>query len=139
MDEKKDAILIVEDNELVAEFTKINFVSLNCDVDIALDGETALEYAKHKTYDLVLMDLGLPGIDGYAVTQEIRSNEVLHNNASTPILALTAHVTNEEQERCIASGMNAIIVKPLLLEKTKSLLNNYVWIKACMAASALKA
>ena len=139
MKDKKDTILIVEDNELVAEFTKINFTNLDCDVDIALDGKTALEYAKQKTYDLILMDLGLPDIDGYTVTQEIRSNELLRNNASTPILALTAHVTNEEQERCIASGMHAIIVKPLLQEKTQSLLNRYVWIKAYMSGSALTA
>ncbi|HXH55617.1 MAG TPA: response regulator [Gammaproteobacteria bacterium] len=139
MKNKKDTILIVEDNALVAEFTKINFTNLDCDVDIALDGKTALEYAKQKIYDLILMDLGLPDIDGYTVTQEIRSNELLHNNALTPIVALTAHITNEGQERCIASGMRAIIVKPLLQEKTKSLLNNYVWIKAQMSDSALNA
>ncbi|HQW58536.1 MAG TPA: response regulator, partial [Gammaproteobacteria bacterium] len=79
---------------------------------------------------------GLPDIDGYAVTREIRSNALLCNNVSTPIVALTAHITNEGQERCIASGMHAIIVKPLLQEKTKSLLNTYVWIKAYMSGSA---
>ncbi len=135
MTERKDTILIVEDNELVAEFTKINFSNLNCDVDVALDGKTALEYAKQKTYDLILMDLGLPDIDGYTVTQEIRSNELLRNNASTPILALTAHITNEEQERCIQMGMHAIIIKPLLREKTRALLSRYVWIKAQISNS----
>lgn len=139
MENRKDTILIVEDNALVAEFTKINFTNLGCEVDIAINGRTALEYAQQKIYDLILMDLGLPDIDGYTVTQEIRSNELLRNNTSTPILALTAHVTNEGQERCIQSGMLAIIVKPLLQEKTQSLLSRYVWIKAQMSGAAINA
>lgn len=129
MSERQHTILIVEDNELVADFTKINFMSFGCEVDIALDGKTALEYTKEKHYDLILIDIGLPDMKGYDLAKAIRLNG-FHDNASVPIIALTAHAANEELERCIEAGMLAVIIKPLLQEKTKSLLCNYVWLRA---------
>ncbi len=129
MNNRKDTILIVEDNELVADFTKINFANLNCEVDIALDGKTALKHVAEKWYDLILIDIGLPDMKGYDLAKAIRLNGC-HDNATVPILALTAHAANEELEHCIASGMLAVIIKPLLQEKTKSLLSNYVWLRA---------
>lgn len=133
MSERKGIVLIVEDHEIIAEFTKINFVALGCEVDVALDGKMAIEYATQKCYDLIMMDIGLPDIDGYQVTEAIRKSG-LHNNASVPIIALSAHKTNEELERCIQSGMHGVIIKPLLQEKTRSLVSNYIWLREYLDA-----
>lgn len=120
---QKNTILLVEDQAFVAKITKINFSELNCNVDIALDGKTAIEQANNNIYDLIIMDIGLPDIDGYEVTKKIRLSEL---NANVPIVALTAHADDESQKRCIQSGMNGILIKPLLKEKAQSLLDTYI-------------
>jgi len=76
---------------------------------IAGSGKEALTYLQQKTFDLVLMDIQMPEMDGYTAAQQIRQN--LH--LDTPIVAMTAHALAGEREKCISYGMNDYISKPI--------------------------
>ena len=79
-------------------------------VDVAVDGDVAVEIAKRTAYDLILMDLRMPRVDGFAATRQIRA---LPNGASVPIIALTAASPAVEAAGCFAAGMNDVIGKPV--------------------------
>src|ERR1700693_59855 len=114
----KHKVLLVEDNQIISRISKDLLESLNCTVDIAPDGKTALELVDEFYYDLILMDIGLPDIDGYKVTQDIRTCDI-----TTPIIAITAHTEDEERQKCIEVGMNEMITKPLTQEIAKSIIS----------------
>lgn len=104
-------ILVVEDNKMAQLAVKMLLTSLSCRVDIACDGQQALELSASHDYDLILMDIGLgEGLDGYEVTQHLRQRIALKD---TPIIALTACVADNNQQRCMNAGMNAVLSKPL--------------------------
>ncbi|MCE3043554.1 response regulator [Legionella sp. 16cNR16C] len=105
-------VLVVEDNIIAQHAAKSLLTKLQCTVDIAENGIKALELWKTQHYDLILMDIGLPDIDGYEVTHAIRVHE-LTKKTHTPIIALTAHAGDENKKRCIDAGMNAVLTKPL--------------------------
>lgn len=104
-------ILVVEDNKMAQLAVKILLTSLACRVDIACDGQQALELSASHHYDLILMDIGLgDGLDGYEVTRRLRQMAALK---TTPIIALTACVADNNQQRCMDAGMNLVLSKPL--------------------------
>ena len=78
------------------------------EVELAFNGQIGLEMLRHQQYDLVLMDLQMPELDGYQTTRIIRNNMKL----MTPIIAMTAHSIVGEKEKCLAAGMNDFISKP---------------------------
>ena len=104
-------ILLVEDEplncEVAAELIK-ELVGLP--IEIAEDGEQALRKVQSTRYDLILMDLLMPGIDGLEVTRRIRQ---LPGYATTPIVAMTANAFAEDRQRCLAAGMNDHLAKPV--------------------------
>ena len=104
-------ILLVEDEplncEVAAELIK-DLVGLP--IDVAEDGEQALRQVQATRYDLILMDLLMPGIDGLEVTRRIRQ---LPGYATTPIVAMTANAFAEDRQRCIAAGMTDFVAKPV--------------------------
>lgn len=107
-------ILIVEDNlvnqRLALRFTeKLGYAS-----DLAVNGQEAVDLALSKQYALVLMDCQMPVMDGFEATQEIRSRET---GRRTPIIAVTAKAMKEDEQRCLAVGMDAFISKPLDLNR----------------------
>jgi signal transduction histidine kinase/ActR/RegA family two-component response regulator len=100
-------ILLVEDvefNVMVAEKMLQNWKAT---VDVASNGEIAVEKAKQNKYDIILMDLQMPVMDGYTATRKIRES-----NNTTPIIALTASITMDIQGRAMEFGMNDCITKP---------------------------
>ncbi len=119
------SILLVEDQLIPAKVAQSLLAGFNCTVDIAQDGQMALEYAKSKHYDFILMDIGLPDQSGKEVTRQIRDWERLQNK-HTPIIALTAHVGDENKEECLQAGMEAVLSKPLSKEVALHLLNIFV-------------
>ena len=116
---KGKRILLVEDNELNAEIAKTVLEDVGALITRAENGQQALELFKEKpagTFDVILMDLMMPVMDGYTATRKIR--ELERSDAKTvPIIAMTANAFQEDAEKCIAVGMNAHLAKPLDIEK----------------------
>jgi signal transduction histidine kinase/CheY-like chemotaxis protein len=109
---KNKQVLIVEDNELNLKVAQRFLVKWNTDVDTAINGEEALNMARAKCYDLILMDLQMPVMDGYECIKKIRNEE---NNKSklSPVIALTADVMTGEMDSLITDhGFNDFITKP---------------------------
>ncbi len=106
-------LLVAEDNltnQMVAEKTLTKFGAV---VEIANNGQEALEMCVHSRYDLILMDCDMPVMDGYTASSTLRKLEASSGAASTPIVALTAHAGAEYRDRATACGMNAYLAKPL--------------------------
>jgi signal transduction histidine kinase/CheY-like chemotaxis protein len=103
-------ILLVEDDLMNQVLAKNRLAYWNCSIDIVSNGKLALKKVKEKRYDLILMDIQMPEMDGYETTKEIRK---LKSPASKiPIIAMTAHATSEIEEKALNAGMNAYISKP---------------------------
>ena len=103
-------ILLVEDNELNQEVALALLQELGLRVDVALHGAQALEKVQRTAYDLVLMDMQMPVMDGLTATREIR---LLPGLRDLPILAMTANAMPSDRERCLGAGMNDHIAKPI--------------------------
>jgi two-component system aerobic respiration control sensor histidine kinase ArcB len=93
-------------------------------VDIASTAESAFKLWEAKQYDLIFMDIGLPDMDGYELTKQIR----LHEHARgtyVPIIALTAHV-DIDNKQYVEAGMDTILAKPLVANKTQEMLDLFI-------------
>jgi len=104
------SVLLVEDNDINRLYAKSILKNWNCDTDTAENGLVAIEKIKNQEYDVVLMDIQMPVMDGYETTKAIRMMDPPQRNV--PILALTANATKVDVERCMASGMNDYLPKP---------------------------
>jgi two-component system sensor histidine kinase/response regulator len=104
-------ILLVEDNRINQKVTKAILLKAGYAIDIAESGRTALEAVANAAYDLILMDMQMPEMDGLEAAERIRWN--LSNGACPPIIALTANAVKEDRERCLESGMNDYLTKPI--------------------------
>ena len=82
-------------------------------VDTANDGVQAVNLARATAYDLILMDMQMPKLDGLAVTRQIRA---IPGRQAVPILAMTANAFNEDRARCMDAGMNDFLAKPVVPE-----------------------
>lgn len=118
-------VLVVEDQAIPAKIAQNILSKLHCQVDIAIDGEEALQQINQENYDLIFMDIGLPGNDGCEVTRRIRLKQ-WRRNPSVPIIGLTAHVEAENKRRCLEAGMEAVFTKPLTPEKAVEILGAFV-------------
>ncbi|NEV92971.1 PAS domain-containing protein [Psychroflexus sp. YR1-1] len=123
---EKIKILIAEDNPLNMVLSKIMLSQLmpNSEVYEARNGLEAIEQYQSISPDLIFMDVHMPELDGIEATQKIRALEINPNN-HLPIIALTAGALKEEKERCLASGMNYFLTKPLESTKIQAVLNKF--------------
>ena len=124
------SILVAEDVETNQRIVMEMLQILGYQVEIAINGQVALNKFKNGNYSLVFMDCQMPVLDGYESTKKIREFEQSQESAPTPIVALTAGSDEDDRRRCEASGMDAYINKPFSLadiEKTiESLLGNKI-------------
>jgi PAS domain S-box-containing protein len=116
------SVLVAEDNEINALLMRSLLTRLGHQAVIATNGEEALESwlaakSAGTPYDLVLMDIQMPGLDGIEATKRIRATEAAGSGRRTPILALTANTLVEDRYACFEAGMDGFLVKPLDREK----------------------
>lgn len=122
-------ILIVEDNFIAAKGARgtIQDHYNHCACDIAGTGKEAIQMAQTNHYDFILMDIGLPDIDGIEATRQIRAFQAAER-AQVPIVALTGHGSNwEKKEEALAAGMQEVYEKPLTKAKLDWLMQHYVF------------
>ena len=116
-------ILLVEDNEMNRDMLSRRLSRKGFEIVIAVDGRQGVEMGVKGGYDLILMDMSLPEIDGWEATRQIRATP---EGAAVPIIALTAHAMAGDRERALAAGCNDYDTKPIelprLLEKIEALL-----------------
>ena len=106
-------ILVVEDVEVNREVIGGLLANAGLMARFANDGQEALLAVEQRRPDLILMDVQMPAMDGYAATRQLRQNSAYRD---LPIIALTANALLDEQERCLAAGMNAHVAKPVRLD-----------------------
>lgn len=116
-------VLLVEDNEINRQVAREMISAEGRKVTEAHDGAQAVEIANAQKFDLILMDISMPVMDGRAATRAIRTSD--GPSAQTPIVALTANALREEQEAFIADGMNEVLTKPLSREALRKVLGRY--------------
>jgi osomolarity two-component system sensor histidine kinase NIK1 len=117
-------ILLVEDNLLNQKVVIFNLKKYNYNVTAVTNGPEAIELVKQHTFDLVLMDIMLPEMNGYEITAAIREYETANAIENpVPIIAITANTLDNDRERCIKVGMNEYLSKPFtaaqLIEKIR--------------------
>lgn len=105
-------ILLVEDHEPNVFVASIYLSDFGCHYDVARSGNEALEKAIVKQYDLILMDVVMDDMDGFAVTKHIREHEMRHDINPVPIIGLTASALAGDKELCLEAGMNDYLPKP---------------------------
>ena len=110
-------LLLTEDNLINQKVISLALKNSGCEVDIAVDGAEAVELFFRKHYDLVLMDLQMPVMDGYEATRLIRQQEA--SDSHVPIGAMTAGSSQDVKKKCIDSGMDSFISKPVKTAELK--------------------
>lgn len=113
-------ILIAKDDPASQKVMQKMFEKLGHDADVAENGELAIEKLRTKDYDLVLMDVQMPVMDGVEATKAIRNGIAGDRNASLPIIAMTAFAMRGDKETFLASGMDSYLAKPLDLDEVLS-------------------
>ncbi|MDD2273589.1 MAG: response regulator [Desulfuromonadaceae bacterium] len=109
-------VLVVEDNEFNRRLLKDTLTSWGQEVLLAEDGWQALQLLEQQRFDLILLDIRMPGIDGIEVATRIRQRERERSGESVPIIAITADAGAATREACLSAGINAILAKPILPE-----------------------
>jgi two-component system cell cycle response regulator DivK len=116
-------LLLVEDNEMNRDMLTRRLQRRGFEVVIALDGAQGISLAKSESPALILMDISLPGLDGWEATRQLK---MAPETKSIPVIALTAHAMRGDREKCIAAGCDDFDTKPVeisrLLSKIETLL-----------------
>lgn len=110
----KGRILIVEDNMDNYELVRFVLERAGYDVFLAVNGRDGVDAARAQKPDLILMDMGLPQMDGWNATRELKTSE---ETKSIPLYALTAHTLPSERKRAILAGCDGYVAKPIQMKK----------------------
>jgi len=116
-------VLLVEDNFVNQKVARRFLERLGCEVVLAENGVEAVAAFERDRFQLVLMDVQMPVMDGYTATREIRDRE--RGDRRLPIVALTANAMTGQLERCLEAGMDALLTKPLAVEALQDVLERY--------------
>lgn len=120
-------ILLVEDNLMNQKVVMFNLKKLNLEIAPAVTGSEAIELFKNNQFSLVLMDIMLPEMDGYEITQAIREMEKQNNIENpVPIIALTANTYDNDKEKCFNAGMNDYLSKPFTSKQLIDMIAKYL-------------
>lgn len=119
-------ILLAEDNIVNQEVMYEQMEMLGYNIEIVENGLRALDAIKQDFYNLVFMDLHMPGMNGFSATEAIRAHEQELNLKATPIIALTADITPGVRAHCESAGMNSYLTKPFSLDELENTLNTWL-------------
>lgn len=120
-------ILLVEDNLLNQKVVMFNLKKYNYNITAVTNGVDAMNSVKNIKFDLILMDLMLPGMNGLEITQEIRKME--KENAiknQVPIIALTANTLDNDRDKCLEVGMNEYLSKPFTADQLAEKIHKFI-------------
>lgn len=115
--------LVVDDNQLNSRLVAVFFRRLGWEARLADSGEAALALLAAEPFDLILLDMRMPGLGGEEVCRRIRHDLQLHD---LPVIAYTAHSTPEETERILAGGFSGLLVKPITLTDLRLACESFV-------------
>jgi CheY-like chemotaxis protein len=118
----KPTVLVVDDNAINRNLLEIIFRTLGWQATLSEDGESALAHLRTTRFDLVLLDLRMPGLSGHDVCIRIRTELGL---ADLPVIAYTAHGMVEDRERMLACGFNGMLIKPVSIADVRSVCEDY--------------
>jgi CheY-like chemotaxis protein len=107
-------LLLVEDNEMNRDMLSRRLARRGYEVVIAVDGEQGVAMARSETPALILMDMSLPGLDGWEATRQLKATP---ETRSIPVIALTAHAMAGDREKAIAAGCDDFDTKPVDLDR----------------------
>ncbi len=119
-------VLVAEDNQVNQQIARATLQKKGLTVEIASNGVEVIEAVKNYFFDLVLMDVQMPEMDGFEATRAIRELEAKSQKKKIPIIAMTAHAMKDDRERCIQAGMDDYISKPMKPDSLAELLKNYL-------------
>lgn len=126
-DDNRPAILLVEDNKINQRIALLNLEKLGYAIEIAENGEEALNKFRYKRFGLIFMDVQMPVMDGLEATRQIREFE--KSNPGIPpvhIIAMTANAMKGDRETCLAAGMNDYVSKPFRAEELRKVLSRWI-------------
>lgn len=115
----RETVLVVEDFDESRFVMKLSLELRGYRVLEAINGQEAVDIARREPLDLILMDLSLPVLDGFAATRRIRDEA---RSRDVPIIAVTAHATAEYRVKALAAGCNEFVTKPIDFEKLENLM-----------------
>lgn len=118
-------VLVVEDQPVNQKIAKLMLEKHGCTVDLAFNGQEALNALNQQSYDLVFMDCQMPEMDGFEATRIIRNSEI-QSGRHIPIVAVTAHAIQGDREKCLSAGMDAYITKPLKRDALGEVLARFI-------------
>lgn len=119
-------ILVVEDNPLNQKILLYYLTKEKIEVKIVSSGEDCVDTYSNEWYPVLLMDLMLPGIDGFETTRIIRNIEKeKYNHKKTYIIALTANTLDNDRQKCIQNGMDEYIAKPFDIKKLRIIMEHF--------------
>ncbi|HEX9718590.1 MAG TPA: response regulator, partial [Ramlibacter sp.] len=124
-------ILLVEDNDINQQVARELLEDVGLAVEVADNGQVALDMARKAPYDLVFMDMQMPVMDGLTATREMRK---LQRLSSLPIVAMTANAMEQDRRKCMDAGMNDYLIKPIDPQDMRSILLR--WVRPRRAAAA---
>ncbi len=124
--EYKADILLVEDNHINQIVAQQILTKSGYTVATAADGESALSILAESRFRLILMDVQMPGMDGMETARAIRAEDSTVPDRSVPIVAMTAYASAEDRDRCVASGMNDYIAKPLQIDSFLEMIRTHI-------------
>jgi len=119
-------ILLVEDNEMNRDMLSRRLIRRGFQVVFAMDGQQGIDFARSEQPDIILMDMGLPVVDGWEATRRVKADEATR---SVPVIGLTAHAMSGDREKTIEAGCDDYDTKPVemprLLSKIEALLKQF--------------